>query len=79
MDMRRVTDLLRNKDILMPGPVQIKDELRIQSRKEEHVDIVKDYMFRHCERKGVILGANVLTTSEAIGYEQIQEGIMNKG
>ena len=48
----RATDFSQNKDIIMPGPVSISDEVRIQSQKDNHMDVIKDYMRTNCDKDG---------------------------
>ena len=40
-DNLRATDFSSNKDIVIPGPVELRDELIIQEQREEHMDTVK--------------------------------------
>ena len=57
----------------------IKKELEIQSQRQNHIDTVKDYIRKNCDRKGEIKDGENLTASEKEGKRQIEEGIMNKG
>ena len=75
----RATDFSSNKDIIMPGPVKIRDELIIQQKKEKHIDTVKEYMLTNCDRKGVINQSENLTDRERKGRDQIMRGIANQG
>ena len=75
----RATDLPHIKDINMPGPAPIAEEIEIQSMKEKHVNTVRKYVNHHCDLKGVIKGSQNLTESEIKGMKQIKDRIINNG
>ena len=75
----RATDLPHNKDIQMPGPVEINQEIRIQSQRENHMKTVRNYMTVNCDKKGVIHDSEILTEVEKEGKSQIENGIKPKG
>ena len=58
---------------------KVKDELRIQSQREAHIDTVKQYMGNHCDRRGTMRGSENLTDTEKKGMKQLQESIDSKG
>ena len=63
----------------MPGPVNISDEVRIQSQKDNHMDVIKDYMRTNCDKDGNMRESENLTRSEIEGRRQVREGIASKG
>ena len=67
----RATDLPHNKDVNMPGPAPISEEIQIQAVREWYVNTVRKYVNDHCDAKGVIKGSQNLTESEFKGMKQI--------
>ena len=68
-----------NKDIVVPDPVEISEEVKIQANRNIHVNIVRNYMNEFCDRKGTVRDSQNLTEKEIEGRKQIREGILNKG
>ena len=64
---------------MMPGPVEISQEIRIQSQKDKHMTTVRDYIDKYCDKKGMIRDSENLTAIEREGRSQIENGIENKG
>ena len=50
----RATELPSCKDMRMPGPAKIRDKLVIQTEIQSYMDILDEYLFNHCDSKGVI-------------------------
>ena len=75
----RATDLSHNKDIIMPGPVEIREEVKIQTQKENHMRVIREYMIAKCEKEGRIRESENMTKSEIEGRKQVKEGIASKG
>ena len=48
----RATDLPTNKVIVIPDPVDIREEVRIQAQKDIHMDVVREYMKTNCDKDG---------------------------
>ena len=74
----RATDLPSNKDLQMPGPAPIANELEIQSCHETHINTVRKYINHKCDLKGVIRGSEILTKIEIEGMKQTKDRIINK-
>ena len=75
----RATDFNQNKDIVMPGPVDIREEVKIQAQKDIHMDVVREYMKTNCDKDGNMRRSENMTKSEIEGRRQIREGIASKG
>ena len=69
----RATDIPSCKDMIMPGPVNMRDELKIQERSQRYMDTVRDYMCEQCDKKGVINESDVLTCEEQVGMDEIRK------
>ena len=63
----RATDLTQNKDIIMPGPVEIAEEVKIQTQKECHMSVIRNYMNSNCDKDGNIRESENMTKSELQG------------
>ena len=57
----RATDFSSNKDIVTPGPVDLKSEIRIQQQKDNHMNAVNKYVVSRCDRKGEIIQSENMT------------------
>ena len=75
----RATDFNQNKYIVMPGPVDIREEVRIQAQKDTHMDVIREYMRTNCDKDGNMKGSENMTKSELEGRRQVREGIASKG
>ena len=71
-------DLSGNKDIIMPSPAKIKDELIIQTRMQDYMDTVHQYMISKCDSRGMFKEGTNLTDIERAGLDEIKEGIQTK-
>ena len=74
----RAMDLPRNKDLMMPGPVGLKDEIEIQNVMGSYMESLESYMQTYYDNKGVIKQTEVLTKQEKAGLVEIKESINNK-
>ena len=63
----------------MPGPVEIRNEIRIQDQRDIHMTAINQYVSTHCDNKGMIKQSENLTERECKGKSQILEGITNQG
>ena len=75
----RATDLPACKDMMMPGPAKIRDELVIQTEIQSYMDTLDEYLHRQCDSKGVIKDSEVLTEEEKAGLDELKDGIENRG
>ena len=75
----RCTDLPGNKDIMMPAPASLREELKIQGRMQEYLDVVNQYLNSECDSRGMPRDGSNLTPAEKAGRDEIRDGIKNKG
>ena len=75
----RATELPGSKDMKMPGPVTMREELKIQLRSQSHLDAVALYICEKCDEKGTISDSDNLSHKVQAGMEEIREGILKKG
>ena len=75
----RATELPSCKDMMMPGPAKIRDELVIQTEIQSYMDTLDEYLHRQCDSKGVIKDSEVLTEEEKAGLDELKDGIENRG
>ena len=79
LSLMRSTDLPNCKDIKMPGPAGIREEIQIQLRTQAYLDTVDEYLHQNCDSRGVSECSEVLTPREKAGLDEIRDGITNKG
>ena len=75
----RSTDLPGAKDLKLPGPVGLRDEIKIQCRSQTYMDTLINYMCNHCDNKGICEDSNNLTQKERAGLDELREVIKSKG
>ena len=59
-DCVRATDLPSNKDIVIPSPVAINIDIKIQTMQQEQVGLVSQHDARSCKNNGEIRDSNFL-------------------
>ena len=75
----RCTDLLGKKDIMMPAPASLREELKIQGRMQEYLDVVNRYLNSDCDSRVMPRDGINLTAAERAGRDDVKDGIENKG
>ena len=75
----RATDLPSNKEIHMPGPANLKEEMEIQRKKQIYLDVVRNYKANKCDNKGNCAQGDNLTPKERTGLDEIKYGIKKAG
>ena len=78
MSKIRATKLPGSKDMKMPEPVQVREEIKIQVRSQSYMEALSNFMCDQCDEKGELKDGDVLSHEERAGLEEIREGIKTK-
>ena len=77
---RRVTDLKENAKIHLPKPLEVKEESKIELRREIHTNVFRDFVQKECkEGRGEEWNQKTnFTTKERRGIKKLKARIKNK-